>query len=191
MPDLDPEKIASLAQKLYESLKALKPSKNKTNVSIPLSEFENILSRSQQVAVLTLASHRWRDALSLKLSNLLEKLAHLKSELAIACGLGASGVEPIPNPPPTPPTIPGGTRHGSLYLADGNLVVAASSGGGTMMLFRVHQSMLALQSPVFAGMFTLPPPDANQDVYDGAPFVHMPDDAKDIESLLKVLYNPS
>jgi hypothetical protein len=59
------------------------------------------------------------------------------------------------------------------------------------MLFRVHQSMLSLQSPIFAAMFTLPRPDANGDVYDGAPFVHMPDDAKDIESLLKVLYNPS
>ncbi|KAF8195644.1 hypothetical protein K438DRAFT_1826289 [Mycena galopus ATCC 62051] len=59
------------------------------------------------------------------------------------------------------------------------------------MLFRVHQSMLSLQSPVFAAMFTLPPPDVNCDIYDGVPFVRMPDDAKDIESLLKVLYNPS
>ncbi|KAJ7930008.1 hypothetical protein B0H13DRAFT_1451547, partial [Mycena leptocephala] len=83
--------------------------------------------------------------------------------------------------------------HSSLYLADGNLIVAAptTEGKGGIMLFRVHQSMLSLQSPIFAAMFTLPRPDANGDIYDGAPFVRMPDDAKDIESLLKVLYNPS
>ncbi|KAJ7232197.1 hypothetical protein B0H12DRAFT_1029079 [Mycena haematopus] len=86
-----------------------------------------------------------------------------------------------------------GIRHSSLYLADGNLIVAApiSEGDGGMMLFRVHQSMLSLQSPVFAAMFTLPSPDTNRDIYDGVPFVRMPDDARDIESLLKVLYNPS
>ncbi|KAJ7180332.1 hypothetical protein C8R43DRAFT_871141 [Mycena crocata] len=86
-----------------------------------------------------------------------------------------------------------GVRHNSLYLADGNLVIAAplSDGGSGTMLFRIHQSMLSLQSPVFASMFTLPRPDANRDVYDGVPFVRMPDDSKHIESLLKVLYNPS
>ncbi|KAJ7648500.1 hypothetical protein B0H17DRAFT_958921 [Mycena rosella] len=83
-----------------------------------------------------------------------------------------------------------GTRHSSLYLADGNLVVAAEGGAGKV-LFRVHQSMLALQSPVFASMFTLPAGAVKRDMYDGAPYVLMQDDAKDIESLLKVLYNPS
>ncbi|KAJ7490351.1 hypothetical protein B0H11DRAFT_1719442 [Mycena galericulata] len=98
--------------------------------------------------------------------------------------------------PPIQPSgttyIVDGTRHSSLYLADGNLVVVApiSDGGGTA-IFRVHQSMLSRQSPVFASMFTLPHPDANPDMYDGAPFVRMPDDSKDIESLFKVLYNPS
>ncbi|KAJ7284050.1 hypothetical protein C8J57DRAFT_1053191 [Mycena rebaudengoi] len=62
---------------------------------------------------------------------------------------------------------------------------------GGDMLFRVHQSMLSLQSPVFASMFTLPHPHDNRDMYDGTPFVRMPDEAQDIESLLKVLYNPS
>ncbi|KAJ7228445.1 hypothetical protein GGX14DRAFT_345544 [Mycena pura] len=84
-----------------------------------------------------------------------------------------------------------GTRHDTLYLEDGNLIIAAPISTGKTMLFRVHQSMLSLQSPVFAAMFTLPHPAANRDLYDGAPFVHMPDDAEYIESLLKVLYNPS
>ncbi|KAJ6628887.1 hypothetical protein B0H10DRAFT_1777682 [Mycena sp. CBHHK59/15] len=90
-------------------------------------------------------------------------------------------------------TVLQGTPHPSLYLSDGNLVIAApiSSEAGGTMLFRVHQSILSLQSPVFTSMFTLPHPEATRDMYDGAPFVRMPDDAKDIESLLKVLYNPS
>ncbi|KAJ6539573.1 hypothetical protein B0H19DRAFT_1003061 [Mycena capillaripes] len=199
--ELDPEKIASLAQKLHESLKALMSSKNKTNVSIPVSEFENILSRSQQVAQLTLAASRGSrdDALSLQISDMSDRISDQLNNLESKLGKSPRSTvdaEPIPVDPPThtpPPTLLDGTRHSSLYLPDGNLVVAApvSEAGGGTMLFRVHQSMLSLQSPVFASMFTLPHPDANQDIYDGAPFVRMPDDAKDIESLLKVLYHPS
>ncbi|KAF7352601.1 BTB domain-containing protein [Mycena venus] len=196
MPDPDPEKIASLAQTLYESLKALKSSKNKT-VSIPVSDFENILARSQQVALLTLAARRSRDdALSLQITDMYNLISSQITNLEFRLGKSfpnAADAEPISNRPPiqTPaPTLLDGIRHSSLYLADGNLIMAAPIEGGTM-LFRVHQSILSINSPIFAAMFTLPPPSVNRDVHDGVPFVRMPDDAKDIESLLKVLYNPS
>ncbi|KAJ7178919.1 hypothetical protein C8R46DRAFT_887153 [Mycena filopes] len=122
------------------------------------------------------------------------QLTDLESRLVQSSRI-AVDTAPIPNPilPPPNTSVLEGIRHSSLYLADGNLVMAApiSEAGGGTMLFRVHKSMLSLQSPVFASMFTLPHPEMNPDIYDGAPFVRMPDDAKDIESLLKVLYDPS
>ncbi|KAJ7682566.1 hypothetical protein DFH06DRAFT_1314768 [Mycena polygramma] len=200
LPAHDPEQIASLAQKLYEALKGFKSSKNKTNVSIPISEFENILSRSQQVALLTSVSSRrpGDDALLLQIAEMSDRLSDQLTSLESKLGNPphtAVDEQPIPIQRPLLAAAPvlEGTRHSSLYLPDGNLVMAApiSDGAGGTMLFRVHQSMLALQSPVFASMLSLPHPDATRDAYDGAPFVRMPDDCKDIESMLKVLYNPS
>lgn len=48
--------------------------------------------------------------------------------------------------------------------------------------------MLVLHSPVVADMFTFPHPAAVEN-YDGAPVVDMPDNAENLESFLKVLYN--
>ncbi|KAK7054241.1 BTB domain-containing protein [Favolaschia claudopus] len=203
MPNPDPEKIASLAQKLYESLAALKPSKNKTNLSISLSDWENLVARSQQIALLTLSASRGSrdDALSLQIADMSDRITHQLTDLEsklMKTPHDPSGATTKTHSAPTVPSpdfgpILDGTRHSSLYLADGNLVVAApiSGNGGGTMLFRVHQSMLSLQSPVFAAMFTLPPPADTTDVYDKAPFVRMSDDAEDLESLFKVLYNPS
>lgn len=92
-------------------------------------------------------------------------------------------------------------RHSSLYLDDGNIVLAARaepSGGTTSadartVLFRVHISTLKRQSLVFADMFSLPvgPSGANSDTEDGVTLVNMPDSAEDIESMLEVLYDPT
>ncbi|KAJ6490351.1 hypothetical protein C8R47DRAFT_1014560 [Mycena vitilis] len=199
LPAHDPEQIASLAQKLHEALKGFKSSKNKTNVSIPISEFENILSRSQQVALLTSVSSRrpGDDSLVQQIAEMSDRLSDQLTSLESKLKPPHSTIDeqqiPIQRPLLAAAPVLEGTRHSSLYLPDGNLIMAApiSDGAGGTMLFRVHQSMLALQSPVFASMLSLPHPDATRDAYDGAPFVRMPDDCKDIESLLKVLYNPS
>ncbi|KAJ6598832.1 hypothetical protein DFH09DRAFT_902459 [Mycena vulgaris] len=124
-------------------------------------------------------------------NRLSSQLDNLESQLGKTLH-SAPGIEPTHPPSTSSPSVLNGTRHSSLYLTDGNLVVAAEGAGGKV-LFRVHQSILSLQSPVFSSMFTLPHPggSANRDMYDGAPFVHMQDDAKDVEALLKVLYNPS
>ena len=87
------------------------------------------------------------------------------------------------------PTGSGPQRHPTLYKETGDLVVSATYEDETH-LFRVHTVVLAEHSPVFAGMFTLPPVEDGAQMYDGAPFVHLPDNAKDVASLLKSMYRP-
>ncbi len=53
--------------------------------------------------------------------------------------------------------------------------------------FRVHKSTLAISSPFFTDLFSLPqPPD--EEVVDGFPVVHVSEDAELLHSLLTVLY---
>jgi len=80
-------------------------------------------------------------------------------------------------------------KRKSLYLEDGNIVLSAPQDDGGYSLFRVHKSILAKNSPVFADMFTLSTPDC-ADFYDGVPVVQLHDDPKDLEQFLGFLYNP-
>ncbi|GJE95930.1 hypothetical protein PsYK624_121220 [Phanerochaete sordida] len=81
-------------------------------------------------------------------------------------------------------------RHPTLYKASGDLAISAVDGDVTH-LYRVHALILAEHSPVFAGMLTLPAAaDASVQTYDGAPVVHLPDNAKEVKTLLEVLYTP-
>ena len=53
--------------------------------------------------------------------------------------------------------------------------------------FRVHKLNLALSSPFFGDLFSLPqPPDG--EAIDGLPVVHVPEDAEVLHSLLTLLY---
>ncbi|KAJ3492732.1 hypothetical protein NLJ89_g11174 [Agrocybe chaxingu] len=70
------------------------------------------------------------------------------------------------------------------WFDDGNAVLQAE---GTQ--FRVHRSFLALQSPVFADMFSMPQPPVGEDLLDGCPVVHLQDSSKDINNLLVLLYD--
>ncbi|KAG1756723.1 uncharacterized protein EDB91DRAFT_1094086 [Suillus paluster] len=79
-------------------------------------------------------------------------------------------------------------RPGDLYYADGSVVLLAAHAGKTHA-FRVHKFVLASHSKVFADMFALPS-GTDQETYDGVDSVHMPDDAKDLEDLLRALYYP-
>ncbi|TDL15828.1 hypothetical protein BD410DRAFT_85521 [Rickenella mellea] len=87
-----------------------------------------------------------------------------------------------------------GTRHDTLYLPTGDVVLSARSTleDHGLMLFRVHKFMMAHHSSIFKDMFALPTAveDCNES-YDGAHLVHMPDSAEDLESLLSVLYDPT
>jgi hypothetical protein len=55
------------------------------------------------------------------------------------------------------------------------------------IFFRVHKSIMAISSPVFNDLFSLPqPPDG--EAIDGLPVVHVPEDAEVLHSLLTLHY---
>ena len=99
-------------------------------------------------------------------------------------------------------------HHAKLYFDDGNVVFSAvSSATGDRRYFRVHKSIICRQSPVLADMFALPPlredgcdegrsmmdrkgEDRLKEVYDGVVHVETPDSAEELESFLRVLYDP-
>ncbi|KAJ7656279.1 hypothetical protein DFH06DRAFT_991924 [Mycena polygramma] len=73
----------------------------------------------------------------------------------------------------------------SIWHSDGSVVLQAER-----TQFRVHWSVLALDSSVFRDLQGLPqPPD--QPSIDGCPVVEVSDDAADVEYLLKALYTPT
>jgi hypothetical protein len=80
-------------------------------------------------------------------------------------------------------------RHTSLYFFDGNIALMAPNNFGENTIFRVHQSILSHYSSVFADMLTMPPV-REVETYDDVPLVCLPDNAEEIESLLKTIYLP-
>lgn len=57
------------------------------------------------------------------------------------------------------------------------------------IFFRVHKSLLVSASQVFADMFDVSSgTNADLDMYDGVPLVHLPDPAEDIEVMVDTLY---
>ena len=84
--------------------------------------------------------------------------------------------------------------HSTLYFPTGDVIIRAIAKNinepSVTHLFRVHTFMLAHHSPVLADMFTLPVTSNANEQLDGVPVIDFPDDAKDVEGLLKVFYNP-
>lgn len=82
------------------------------------------------------------------------------------------------------------SKHSSLYLTDGNICLAAVETGENKkewIMFRVHQSILSIHSPIFRDMLALPSGD-NIEQFEGVPLVRLPDNASDIEAVLEALY---
>ena len=70
-----------------------------------------------------------------------------------------------------------------LELPDANIIIRSSD----RVNFRVHKSVLAVSSPFFKDVFSLPqPPDA--EILDGLPVVALPEDAGLLNSLISLLY---
>ncbi|KAJ7149429.1 hypothetical protein C8R43DRAFT_502861 [Mycena crocata] len=75
------------------------------------------------------------------------------------------------------------TRAEGLWFEDCGLVIQAEE-----TLFRVSRDMLALQSPIFRDMLSLPTP-RDAETMDGCPIVRLPDGAEDVTVFLKALFH--
>ena len=76
------------------------------------------------------------------------------------------------------------TRHGTLYLEDGNVEVLC---GG--ILFRVHTSVMSLHSTALRQVFTQTTP-ASAESPNGCPRIRSSDTATDFAVLLNMIYRP-
>ncbi|KAF6757799.1 hypothetical protein DFP72DRAFT_224824 [Ephemerocybe angulata] len=76
-------------------------------------------------------------------------------------------------------------EQSDIWFSDGSIVLEAE---GTQ--FKVHQSLLARNSQVFAGMFTIPTPE-DQSLVDRCPVVLLHDSKEDVRHMLLALYDRS
>ncbi|KAJ7172921.1 hypothetical protein C8R43DRAFT_676404 [Mycena crocata] len=72
-------------------------------------------------------------------------------------------------------------RAEGLWFEDCGLIIQAER-----MIFRISRDFLAMQSPVFSDMLSLPTPK-DADMMEGCPFVLLPDSASDVTVFLKAL----
>lgn len=78
------------------------------------------------------------------------------------------------------------TPHPDFWLYDGSIVLSVES-----CLFRVHQTILANHSEVFADLFTVPQPEEEgEEMIDGCRIVHLSDNENDFVDLLNAIYRP-
>ncbi|KAJ7759884.1 hypothetical protein B0H16DRAFT_1532892 [Mycena metata] len=73
------------------------------------------------------------------------------------------------------------THAEGLWFEDCGLIIQAET-----TLFRVSRDFLAMRSPVFADMLSMPTPK-DAEMIEGCPFVRLPDAAQDITYFLKAL----
>ena len=70
-------------------------------------------------------------------------------------------------------------------MADANVIIQSCD----LVNFPVHRRTLAISSPVFDDMFSLPQPQPpDKEVIDGLPVVRLPEDAEVLSSLITMLY---
>ena len=82
-------------------------------------------------------------------------------------------------------------RHESLYFEDGDVIISSRGAAGDEVLFRVDKCLLARQSPVFSGLFSLPSQPGLNEEYDGVPLVRLDEPSEAIQDLLNFMYDPA
>ncbi|KAG8934115.1 hypothetical protein FRC01_005014 [Tulasnella sp. 417] len=86
--------------------------------------------------------------------------------------------------------------HRELNFEDGNIILRAlvspkePSKDPFPVCFRVHKSILRMQSEGFDGMMDIPQPPAQDGIDGQIPVVDMPDDATEWIATLKLIYHP-
>lgn len=84
-------------------------------------------------------------------------------------------------------------RHPELYFADGSVVLVCIPRPRPDLptpqptAFKVFRSLLAANSEVFSDVLSLDQPPC-EEKYDGCPVIRLPDDAEDMECLLKATF---
>lgn len=198
---VDSDSFSTIVAKLYGTLTSLKlrmRSMKKATVPLGAKDLDDLLFRTQQISsfrLLPTDTAHSNDAISQQLSAMSEKLDVIQSRIPEA--LPQIPASAIPAQKSSTPLLPASgareldmstaKRHPSLYHEDGNIIISAFALDGTLCLFRIHKSMLEYQSETFAAMLSLPM--ASQEFYDGVPFVHLPDNAEDLVSLLQIFYH--
>jgi BTB/POZ domain-containing protein len=69
-------------------------------------------------------------------------------------------------------------------ISDGNIIIRSSD----LIDFRVHKSVLAMMSPFFNDLLSLPQPSDSETV-DGLPVVQLSEDSELLNGLVLMLYN--
>ncbi|KII91842.1 hypothetical protein PLICRDRAFT_105831 [Plicaturopsis crispa FD-325 SS-3] len=80
--------------------------------------------------------------------------------------------------------VPAEVTRSEPWMADGNVILETES-----TQFRVHQSILSSNSPIFKDMFVVG--EDTGDAIDDCPVVHLPDSADDVRHVLTALYDRS
>lgn len=70
-----------------------------------------------------------------------------------------------------------------LDVPDANLIIRSSD----LVNFRVHKSVLAMASPFFQDLLSLPQP-SDGEIVDGLPVVQLSEDSELLNSLISILY---
>ena len=97
-----------------------------------------------------------------------------ESDFSLTCETQSSTQETVGAQPPE-----------SLNMQGADVILQSSD----LISFRVHKSILAISSPFFNDLFSLPQPQLhNGEVVDGLPVVRVPEDAEVLHSLLTLLY---
>ena len=71
-----------------------------------------------------------------------------------------------------------------IWYSDGSIVLQAEN-----VQFKVHQTVLAKHSKVFADMLAVGDPDPAEQLVNGCPLVVIQDSAEDVRHMLSILYN--
>ena len=79
----------------------------------------------------------------------------------------------------TPPEVP----PEPLDMSDANLIIRSSD----LVNFRIHKSVLAMTSPFFRDLLSLPQP-YDCEMIDGIPVLQLSEDAELLHSLVSMLY---